>query len=235
VNSPAESLRGEVQADLLNACSVHAPGRSVNAVTVSAAGRYARGSLRSSRSRPQVVSGKGWHSLGQGQKRAGGRTTTDPTPCTFRRKWGTDRHHLPRRHSEPCSSGSHRGTRPNSPGRQVEGTPKPAKKKAPLPAPTGVNRAGPMGSAPPYPAPRRGEGARRPSCPGHLPADQQGSPGYERGARRAPREPGGEFSPRAGYRSVGPSRQPPRWRHTRPPCHSASPVRAVRIVLEVGS
>src|SRR5829696_9031590 len=52
--------------------------------------------------------------------------------------------------------------------------------------------------------------AARTSWPGHMPADQQGSPGYERGAHRAPREPSGEFSPRAGYRSVGPSRQAPK-------------------------
>src|SRR5918995_5537688 len=45
--------------------------------------------------------------------------------------------------------------------------------------------------------------AARTSWPGHMPADQQGSPGYERGAHRAPREPSGECSPRAGYRSVG--------------------------------
>src|SRR4029453_2788108 len=45
-------------ANLLNAYSVHAPGRSVNAVTVSAAGRYVRGSLRSLRSRPELFSGK---------------------------------------------------------------------------------------------------------------------------------------------------------------------------------
>jgi hypothetical protein len=44
--------------------------------------------------------------------------------------------------------------------------------------------------------------AARTSWPEHMPADQQGSPGYERGAHRAPREPSGEFSPRAGYRSV---------------------------------
>ena len=44
--------------------------------------------------------------------------------------------------------------------------------------------------------------AARTSWPQHMQADQQGSPGYERGARRAPREPGGEFSPRAGCRSV---------------------------------
>jgi hypothetical protein len=56
--------------------------------------------------------------------------------------------------------------------------------------------------------------AARTSWPEHMPADQQGSPGYERGAHRAPREPSGEFSPRAGYRSVGPSRQAPRWRYT---------------------
>jgi hypothetical protein len=45
-------------ANLLNAYSVHAPGRSVNAVTVSAAGRYVRGSLRSPCSRPELFSGK---------------------------------------------------------------------------------------------------------------------------------------------------------------------------------
>jgi hypothetical protein len=222
-------------ANLLNACSVHAPGPSVNAVTVSAAGRYARGSLRSSRSRPQVVSGKGWHSLGQGQKRAGGRTTTDPTPCTFRRKRGTDRHHLPTRHPEPCPPGSHRGTRPNSPERQVECTPKPAKKKAPLPAPTGVNKAGPMGSAPSSPAPRRGEWARRPSCPGHLPAANRAPPGTRealvgrRGSPVASLALGrviGQWGHRANHRGGGTSgRLATRPRH----------LRAARIVLEVGS
>jgi hypothetical protein len=36
--------------------------------------------------------------------------------------------------------------------------------------------------------------AARTSWPGHMPADQQGSPGYERGAHRAPREPSGELA-----------------------------------------
>jgi hypothetical protein len=37
----------------------------------------------------------------------------------------------------------------------------------------------------------------------HAGRASRAPPGYERGARRAPREPGDEFSPRAGYRSGG--------------------------------
>ena len=67
----------------------------------------------------------------------GAGTTTDPDPLHFPPQVGTDRHHLPRRHPEPCPPGSHRGTRPNGPGRQKECTPKPGNKKAPVPAPNG--------------------------------------------------------------------------------------------------
>jgi hypothetical protein len=48
----------------------------------------------------------------------------DPTPSQFRRKWGTDRHHLPTRHPEPGSSRV--GGRPADPGPRV-GPPGPAK------------------------------------------------------------------------------------------------------------
>src|ERR671911_2132816 len=76
--------------------------------------------------------------------------------------------------------------------------------------------------------------AARTSWPEHMPADQQGSPGYERGAHRAPREPGSECSPRAGPRSVG---HRPRHRGGATPGRLATrprQVRAARIVLEVG-
>jgi hypothetical protein len=151
-----------------------------------------------------------------------GAAVVDPTPCTSRRKWGTDRHHLPGRHPEPCLPHGVAWPDPKAPGarRSVRRS---RREEGPSTCLNGGETGQAMGSAPPYPAPRRREWAGRPSCPGHLPADQQGSPGYERGARRAPREPGGECSPRAGDRSVGPSRQAPRWSQTRPPCHSASP------------
>jgi hypothetical protein len=61
-------------ADLLNACSVHAPGRSVNAVTVSAAGvMYA----------PKLFQGRAGTRLEQDQKRAGGRGRRGPDPLHF--------------------------------------------------------------------------------------------------------------------------------------------------------
>jgi hypothetical protein len=95
-----------------------------------------------------------------------GAAVVDPTPCTFRRKRGTDRHHLPGRHPEPrLPHGSHGQTRPG-PGRQVECTPKPGKKKAPVPAPNGGETGQAMGSAPPYPTPRRREWVGRPLMPG---------------------------------------------------------------------
>jgi hypothetical protein len=61
-----------------------------------------------------------------------------------------------------------------------------------------------------------------------------GLPGYERGARRAPREPGGEFSPRAviGQGAIAPGTEVE-------PHPAALPLDlaryALRIVLEVGS
>jgi hypothetical protein len=49
------------------------------------------------------------HSLGTALERAGAgqpRYRSEPDPQPFRRKWGTDRHHLLRRHPEPCSPGA---------------------------------------------------------------------------------------------------------------------------------
>jgi hypothetical protein len=48
---------------------------------------------------------------------AGAGAAVDPTPAQFRRKWGTDRHHLPTRHPEPGSSRVGGQTRrPRAPG-----------------------------------------------------------------------------------------------------------------------
>ena len=47
----------------------------------------------------------------------GAGAAVDPTPSQFRRKWGTDRHHLPTRHPEPGSSRVGGQTRrPRAPG-----------------------------------------------------------------------------------------------------------------------
>jgi hypothetical protein len=57
---------------------------------------------------------------------AGAGAAVDPTPSQFRRKWGTDRHHLPTRHPEPGSSRV--GGQTRRPGRRVGATrPGPAK------------------------------------------------------------------------------------------------------------
>jgi hypothetical protein len=66
----------------------------------------------------------------------------DPTPSEFRRKWGTDRHHLPRRHPEPCLPlGSH-GLDPPTPGAKRSVWPKRGNKKTrclpPWKGPAGV-------------------------------------------------------------------------------------------------
>ena len=132
-----------------------------------------------------------------------GAAVVDPTPCTFRRKRGTDRHHLPGRHPEPCLPHGVAWPDPKAPGARRSVRRSPARRRPQYLPQTGVKQGRPWAQH--HRTRRRagGNGSDGPSCPGHLPADQQGSPGYERGARRAPREPSGESSPRAGYRSVG--------------------------------
>jgi hypothetical protein len=83
---------------------------------------------------------------------AGAGAAVDPTPSEFRRKWGTDRHHLPTRHPEPGSSRV--GGQTRRPGRRVGPTrPGPAKTSwserlpAQVEAPEGQ-------TAPPAPIPR---------------------------------------------------------------------------------
>jgi hypothetical protein len=67
----------------------------VNAVTVSAAGTLCT---------PPSCFREGlalaWNGTRSGL--GAGAAVVDPTPCTSRRKRGTDRHHLPGRHPEPC-------------------------------------------------------------------------------------------------------------------------------------
>ena len=188
----------------------------MNAVTVSAARRYVR---------PQVVSGKGWHSLGTGPETGWG-----PGPPSWTRPPA-----LSAASGAPIGTTSPGGTRSHvcltgrmarpvlAPGAKWSVRRSPARRRPQYLPQTGVKQGRPWAQH--HRTRRRagGNGSDGPSCPGHLPAAQQGSPGYERGAHRAPREPGSECSPRAGYRSLGPSRQAPRWSHTRPPCHSTSP------------
>jgi hypothetical protein len=57
---------------------------------------------------------------------AGAEAAGDPTPSQFRRKWGTDRHHLPTRHPKPGSSRVGGQThRPRAPGCRLPGPARP--------------------------------------------------------------------------------------------------------------
>ena len=76
---------------------------------------------------------------------AGVGAAVDPTPSQFRRKWGTDRHHLPRRRPKPQFRLGSQTRRPRAP--RVECTPTPGNKKARCcPLEGGVPRAAVLAS-----------------------------------------------------------------------------------------
>jgi hypothetical protein len=153
-----------------------------------------------------------------------GAAVVDPTPCTFRRKRGTDRHHLPGRHPEPrLPHGSHGQTRPG-PGRQVECTPKPGKKKAPVPAPNGGETGQAMGFSTTVPdAAPEGMGRTAPHARDTCQPPNRAPPGTREaliGRRGSP------------VASVALGRVIGQWGHRArhrggatpwPPCHSTSP------------